>query len=134
MSAVPLRQQRPMPRPSATPHPTAASQRHLRAVAAPQQARSLASLAWTCIVLMVASMAAVLLISTAMTEGAYERRDLRIELSQLQQQRSTLVSQLEAKASPRFLADSAAALGMEPASTLGFISIERAAVLEQGGQ
>ncbi|WP_297082745.1 hypothetical protein [uncultured Demequina sp.] len=137
MSAAPLRRPRTAAAPS-TPQRSSSRQRtaqpraHLRAVAAPEQARSLAPFAWTCVLLILGALAAVLLINTAMSEGAYERRDLKIEIAQLHQQRASLVSELEANSSPTFLADAARGLGMEPAESLGFVSIDGAAVLEQG--
>ncbi|GIG54282.1 hypothetical protein [Demequina activiva] len=137
MSAAPLRRPR-----TSTAVPTRATQprergtsqdrRHLRAVSAPEQARSLAPFAWTCVLIIMAALASVLAITTAMSEGAYERRDLKIEIAQLHQQRAALVSELEANSSPTYLAEAARGLGMEPHTTLGFVSLTDQAVLKQG--
>ena len=130
MSAAPLRQPRPSSRPGGSPR----RRDHLRAVAAPEQARSLVPFAWTCVLIVVAALASVLLLNTTMSEGAYERRDLKIELADLHQQRAALITALEANSSPRFLSTTAADLGMVPASTIGFISLEDGVVLEAGGR
>lgn len=103
---------------------------HLRAVAAPEQARSLAPFAWSCILIIVGALVSVLLLNTTMAEGAYERRDLKIEIANLHQERSRLISELEANASASRLADAAAAMGMEKAQTQGFVSLKDAAVGE----
>jgi len=137
MSAAPLRQQRPSPRAGAPrPKPSQASPRHehLRAVAAPDQVRSMVPFAWVCVTIVLGSMAAVLLLNTTMASGAYERRDLKIEIADLHQERSTLVTQLESNSSPQFLATAASEMGMVPAKTLGFISLKSAVVLESKGQ
>ncbi len=83
-----------------------------------------------CISIIVAALASVLLINIVMTEGAYERRDLKLEISQLAEQHDDLVMQLEANAAPQQLAQRASALGMVPADTLGFVSLQQGLVLE----
>ncbi|WP_084076741.1 hypothetical protein [Demequina sp. NBRC 110057] len=136
MSAAPVRQHRPVSvgatarKAAATPTPE--RHPHLRAVAAPEQARSIAPFAWTCILIVLGAMAAVLLINTQMTKGAYERRDLKIEIASLHEQSAAMTDTLERYDSPSYLAERASALGMEPASTLGSVSIADGAVLEQG--
>lgn len=135
MSAAPVRQARPVHaaqpvKKRGTEH--ASPRRHLHAVSTPDQARSLAPFAITCIVVVLAAMAAVLLINTQMAKGAFERRDIKIEIAQLHQQQAALVSQLEGFSSPQYLASAADELGMVPASALGFISIEDSTVLHQG--
>jgi hypothetical protein len=140
MSAAPLRRPRVASAPAAprTAQPRTRSGQegrpHLRAVTAPEHARSLAPFAWLCVLIIMGALASVLAITTAMSEGAYERRDLKIEIAQLHQQRAALVSELEANSSPTYLAEAASGLGMEPATTLGFVSIADGAVLEQGAQ
>ncbi|MFV0633236.1 hypothetical protein [Demequina sp.] len=130
MSAAPLR--RPTPAVPVQPRKAAATRPHLAAVAAPEQARSLVPFAWTCLLIVVGALTAVLLINTTMSQGAYERRALKIEIAQLHQQRASLVSELEANSSPTHLAAAASALGMELADTRGFISLTDGAVLQQG--
>lgn len=131
MSAARAYSARPEPLrslPGARPVPD--SRPHLRAVAAPEQARSLAPFAWTCILIIIAALIAVLLLNTTMAEGAYERRDLKIEIANLHQERSRLISELEANASASRLADAATAMGMEKAQTQGFVSLKDASVGE----
>lgn len=135
MSAAPVRQHRPAVRtaPNTAPAKQPPRRDHLRAVAAPEQARSLAPFAWLCIGIIVAALAAVLLLNTAMASGAYERRDLKIELAELHEQRGALITELEANSSPHLLAATAEDLGMVHAGRFGFVSIENAAVLESDG-
>lgn len=142
MSAAPLRQQRPspragVPRTKSVPGQAAPAPRrreHLRAVAAPEQIRSMVPFAWLCVSIVLASMAAVLLLNTTMASGAYERRDLKIEIADLHLQRTTLVTQLESNSSPQFLANAASDMGMVPTETLGFISLQDDMVLESKGE
>ncbi|WP_084075853.1 hypothetical protein [Demequina sp. NBRC 110052] len=103
---------------------------HLRAVSAPEQARSLVPFVALCLAIIVAALGTVLMINIAMTEGAYERRDLKIEIDQLAKERSTLVTQLEANAAPSALTARASELGMVPADTLGVVSLRDSRVLE----
>ena len=155
MSAAPLRHPRPIPQPSRSnpsrsnpsrssvgrsqPAPRrqpngrpAPGQRHLRAVQTPEQARSLVPFAWTCALIVIGALSAVLLLNTSMARGAYERRDLKIEIANLHEQRASLVTQLEVQSSPDQLGATARALGMVPAGTFGFISLEDGIVIESG--
>ena len=153
MSAAPLRHPRPIPQPSRTSpsrpsvgraqptprrqpngRPTPGQGRHLHAVQAPEQARSLVPFAWTCALIVIGALSAVLLLNTSMAKGAYERRDLKIEIANLHEQRATLVTQLELESSPHQLGESARALGMVPAGTFGFISLEDGIVIESGSK
>ena len=129
MSAAPARQQRAYARPGAAA-PT--ERRHLRPVQAPETQRSLVPFAAACLAIVLAALAAVLLINTAMAEGAYERRDLKIQVAQLHKQRATLLETLEANASPSVLASAAESLGMERAGSLGAVSLADGIVLETG--
>lgn len=119
-----------------TPRPGTRSRAHLRPVSAPSHQRSLASFAWTCISIIVVALAAMLIINTQMAAGAYERRDMRLEIAGLHQQRAALVTHLDANAAPHHLAQVATALGMVPATTVGFISLSTEQVTEtdRGGQ
>lgn len=129
MSAVRAYAARPEPvRSLPGARPVTDSRPHLRAVAAPEQARSLAPFAWTCLLIIVGALVAVLLLNTTMAQGAYERRDLKIEIANLHQERSRLISELEANSSASRLADAATAMGMEKAQTQGFVSLKDASV------
>ena len=133
MSAAPARQHRsaPFARPATAPAPR---RDHLRAVAAPEHSRSLVPLTWASVSIIIGALAAVLLLNTAMAEGAYERRDLKIEIAQLHQQRAALITELEANSSPHLLAKNAAALGMVHARAMGFISLEARVAVDAGGE
>lgn len=144
MSAAPLRQQEPVRHETSRRHGPAGApdsrlapghkpRPALRAVPAPAQARSIAPFAWLCISIIVAALGAVLVLNTAMTEGAYDVRDLKIEIASLHQERAAALTQLEANAAPASLAADAAALGMVPAERLGFVSLADDAVLGEGG-
>lgn len=120
-------------RPLPSSRPATESRPRLRAVGTPEQARSLAPFAWVCVLIILTALTSVLLLNTTMASGAYERRDLKIEIASLHQERSALVSAIEAKSAPSRLAGAATELGMQPAETFGFVSIEDGVVLEQGG-
>ena len=133
MSAAPMRHPRPIPATKA--RPTSAGRRdHLRAVAAPEQARSLVPFAWTCALIVIAALGAVLLLNTSMAQGAYERRDLKIEIAELHEQHASLVTLLEQKSAPDQLGYHARVLGMRPAAIIGFISLADDVVIESGGK
>ncbi|WP_062384713.1 hypothetical protein [Demequina iriomotensis] len=128
MSAAPLRQQRPAsaPRTSPTARP------NLRPVAAPERGRSLLPFVSLCVGVVVLALGSVLFINTTMAEGAYERRDLKIQIAELHVEQQALLETLDANAAPESLAARAGALGMAPASALGFVSLSDGIVLENG--
>ncbi len=130
--AVPSRGSQPKRRTQGNSQP--GRRDHLRAVAAPEQARSLVPFAWTCALIVIGALGAVLLVNTSMASGAYERRDLKIEIANLHEQRSALVTQLEQKSSPDQLGADAQALGMQPAQQFGFISLGDTIVIESGSK
>ncbi len=137
MSAAPLRQSRQAShaRPSTAGTQAGGAQERraqLRPVAAPEQARSLLPFMWLCIGIVIAALSAVLLINTTMAEGAYERRDLRIEIAGLHQESQSLQEGIEANGAPMSLAQRARDLGMVPASAQGFVSLSDGIVLENG--
>jgi len=108
--------------------------RHLRAVAAPEQSRSLVPFAWLCALIVIGALASVLLINTSMAGGAYERRSLKIEIADLHNQRAALATELQRNAAPEGLARQAEALGMLPATVLGFVSLSESVVIEEKGR
>ena len=112
--------------------PAPASRTHLRAVAAPEQARSLVPFAWLCGTIIVGALSSVLFLNTTMASGAYERRDLKIDIANLHEQRATLVTQLEQQSAPAQLGSEARRLGMVPAEQFGFLSLEDSVVIESG--
>ncbi|MFW7413938.1 hypothetical protein [Demequina sp. SO4-18] len=139
MSAAPLRRLHEAPsRPGAArpapARPTTEIRPRLRAVGAPEQARSLAPFAWLCVLIILTALTSVLLFNTTMAQGAYERRDLKIEIANLHQERSSLVTAIEANSAPTRLADAAKEMGMRPAETYGFVSLADGAAGADGGQ
>jgi hypothetical protein len=104
----------------------------VNAMAAPDYSRSLVPFVAMCVVIVVGSLVAVLLLNTTMTQRAYETRDLRTQLSQFQDQRSELLATLEQDASPQALAQAAQALGMVPAPRVGFVTIQSGSVIAPG--
>ena len=114
--------------------PNTGSRGHLRAVAAPEQARTLVPFAWACALIIIGALSAVLLVNTSMASGAYERRDLKIEIATLHEQRSSLVTQLEEKSAPARLGADARQLGMQPAHQFGFLSLANNVVIESGSK
>jgi hypothetical protein len=68
-----------------------------------------------------------------MAKGAYQSRDLKIEIANLHQQRATALTKLESKAAPGALAAEAQSLGMVPADHIGFITLATGHVLQAGG-
>lgn len=122
----------PQRRPQAAPQP--GRRDHLRAVAAPEQARTLIPFAWTCALIIIGALSAVLLVNTSMAGGAYERRDLKVEIANLHEQRTDLVTQLEQKSAPSRLGENARMLGMQPAHQFGFLSLADNVVIESGSK
>lgn len=137
MSAAPLRSTTPLsgaPRTTPTPAREAQRRAHLRPVVAPQHERTLAPFAWLCVAIVIAALGTVLALNTSMAEGAYQARDLKIEIADLHQQRAAALIQLESNAAPGALAQQAQTLGMVPADHLGFITLATGQVLEAGGR
>ncbi|MBN2176197.1 MAG: hypothetical protein JW722_00895 [Demequinaceae bacterium] len=87
-----------------------------------------------CVTIIIGSLVAVLLLNTTMAAGAYEARDLLIETANLMERRADLLLELDEHASPQSLADKALALGMHPATEVGYISLEDGTVRRAGGR
>jgi hypothetical protein len=101
-------------------------------MATPEYSRSLVPFVAMCVAIIAGSLLAVLLLNTTMTQRAYEARDLRTELAALEVQRSELQATLDVDASPQALAQAARDLGMVPAPSVGFLTIESGVVLAPG--
>lgn len=86
-----------------------------------------------CVAVLAASLIGVLLLNIAMAEGAYEYRDLRTQRAALQEQKAETLALLDSHAAPQFLAESARALGMVPATRVGFVSLEQGVVAGHRG-
>lgn len=127
---APERAPRAVPRPGSRPAPAPARAPHLRPVTTPEPSRSLTPFAVLCVSFILAAMAAVLMLNTELTRGAHDAALMRREIAQYQQQRVTLLTQLEAAAAPGGLAAAAQGLGMVPADRIGFVSLSDATVME----
>lgn len=145
MSAAPLRAQprfepvnpprtgRSIPgREAGAPQRSVSQRPALRAVTAPAPARSLAPFAWTCLLIVMAALAVVLVLNTTMAEGAYRQRELKIEIANLHQERAEALTKLESAGAPGALAQKAQALGMVPAAQLGYVRLADAQLLSKG--
>jgi hypothetical protein len=86
-----------------------------------------------CVAIILGALVSVLLLNTTMAEGAYEAKNLRVSLATLGERRADLITAIDAKATPESLAEQATALGMIPASAIGFISLTDGTVTLPGG-
>lgn len=117
---------RPAPRP--TPEP-AAPQPRLRVVRAPAHARTRVPFVVLCMAILVSALLGALVLNTSMAQGEYERYALQTRLAQSAQAEQQMLSQLEESAAPAQLAAAAAALGMVPTTTGGYLRLADGAVL-----
>lgn len=85
-----------------------------------------------CVLVVVIALVSVLLLNTSMVKGAYDAHDLSIEISDLEQRRAELLTEIDAQAAPQQLADRAAELGMVPVTTVGFVSLADGTVVTAG--
>lgn len=136
MSAAPLRTTaRPLsPAPTRQSQSQAERRPRLAAVPAPQRGRSIAPFALLCVAIVIAALAAVLVLNTAMAQSSYTSRDIKIEIAQLHQTRAETLALLEANAAPSALSQRAQELGMVPASSIGFVSLDSGQVIHAGGR
>jgi hypothetical protein len=122
LSSAPARQSQPERRP------------RLAVVPAPQRGRSIAPFALLCVAIVISALAAVLVLNTAMAQSSYSSRDIKIEIAQLHQARAETLARLEANAAPAALSQRAQELGMVPASSIGFVSLDNGQVIHAGGR
>lgn len=115
---------RPTPRPAA---PSAAPRLHL--VPPPARARARVPFVALCMAALGASLLSVLLLNTAMAQGEYDRFGLATRLAQSAQRQQVLVTELDAASAPARLASRAAALGMVPSTTGGYLRLSDGVVL-----
>jgi hypothetical protein len=83
-----------------------------------------------CVTIILGALASVLVLNTAMARGSYESVSMRREIAEYQQQRVTLLTELEAASAPAGLAAAAQELGMARAERIGFVSLANGTVLE----
>lgn len=121
----------PLRTPAAAPI-DAPERRHLRSAepaASPRRRVGPVAGALTAVVVVLATFAAQLGLSIAVSEGAYEMRALETEQRDLRRVERVLTQNVEKLASPQNLADNAAALGMVQNSTPATLRLSDAAVL-----
>lgn len=119
---------RTAPRPTTAPAPAAPRPR-LRVVRAPAQARTRVPFVVLCMSILVSALLGALVLNTSMAQGEYERYALQTRLAQSAQSQQQMLSELEQTAAPAQLAAAAAALGMVPTSTGGYLRLSDGAVL-----
>jgi cell division protein FtsB len=130
MSAVPALNL-PAFRPAAPGAPEAPAPR-LRPAPEPRRAaRPRLAFAVTALAGIAAIVIAQLLLSVAMTEGAYEIDGYKVTQTQLAREEQKLREQIDALESPQFLAANAEALGMVPNAAPVYLRLSDGAVLGQ---
>jgi hypothetical protein len=77
---------------------------------------------------------AQLLMSVALSHGAYEVSSLRTQITELGWQKESLGEQLETLSSPQYVASAAQGLGMVITSTPAYLRLSDGAVLGQPGE
>jgi hypothetical protein len=128
MSAVQATSARPLrsaPQPARQPAPRP----RLRVVPAPKPARTRVPFVMTCIATLAASLLGALLLNTSMAQGEYQRYELATRLAQTAQTQQEIRGRLEELSSPQSLAAAAAALGMVPTTSGGYLRLADGAVL-----
>ncbi|WP_308796499.1 hypothetical protein [Agromyces silvae] len=125
MSAVPA-----MSLPEFRPDRAPREQPRLRPVP-DQRRRPRLAYAVTALAGIVAIVVAQLLLSVAMTEGAYEIDGYRVAQAKLDRETQVLREQIDALESPQFLAANAEALGMVPNAAPVYLRLSDGAVLGQ---
>jgi hypothetical protein len=82
-----------------------------------------------CIALLIAGLAAVLGLNTAMAQDSFQVSALEAESARLADTEDALIHSINARSAPQQLATEARALGMVPSSTAAFIDLEKGTVL-----
>ena len=82
-----------------------------------------------CIALCVAGLVGLLMLNTAIGQGAFELQRLQLQSQQLADTAEALAQQLDTYRSPAALAARARELGMVPAQTVGFLRLSDGAIL-----
>lgn len=126
MSAMPA-VSLPALRPNDAPRP----ERRLRPAPDVRRARPRLAYAVTALAGIAAIVIAQLLLSVAMTEGAYEIDGYKVAQTQLSREEQKLREQIDGLESPQFLAANAEALGMVPNAAPVYLRLSDSAVLGQ---
>jgi hypothetical protein len=116
--------------PRTAPRPAPVPERpRLRVVRAPTQARTRVPFVMLCMAILVVALLTALVLNTTMAKGEYERYELQTRLAQSAEAVQQMRSDFEQVAAPNRLAASAAALGMVPSTTGGYLRLADGAVL-----
>lgn len=132
MSAEQAVRARALPRPSAPQQPR--STPRLRLVRPPVQVRSHVPFVVICMAVLVAALLSALLLNTRLAAGSYEQHKLDLQLAELARTEQDLSAQLDENRAPAQLAERAAALGMEPAGSTGWLRLSDGTVRGAAGQ
>lgn len=119
---APTRAERPAGRPTVPPA-------RLRVVQAPSHGRTRAPFVMVCIAVLASGLLGALLLNTTMAQGEYQRYELATRLAQSAQEQQRLSADLEQVAAPGSLAQRAAALGMVPTGSGGYLRLADGVVL-----
>ncbi len=114
---------RTVSRPTPRPRRPAPERPTLRVVSADPRRRGQLPFVLLCSALLAAGLVVLLLLNTSLATGSYELQQLQERSAQLAGDEDALREQLTAKTSPMALAQSAAQLGMQPASSTGFVDV-----------
>lgn len=121
MSAEQAVRARALPRPSAPAEPR--STPRLRLVRPPAQARSHVPFVVVCMAVLIAALLSALLLNTRLAAGSYEQHSLDVQRAELARTEQDLSAQLDENRSPAQLSQRAAALGMQPAGSTGWLRL-----------
>ncbi|WP_263121025.1 hypothetical protein [Cellulomonas sp. RIT-PI-Y] len=130
MSAEQAVRARALPRPSVQPEPRSAPR--LRLVRPPAQARSHVPFVVVCMAVLIVALLSALLLNTRLAAGSYEQHKLDVQLAELARTEQDLSAQLDQNSAPAQLAERAAALGMEPAGSTGWLRLSDGTVRGAG--
>lgn len=131
MSSVVARTISPAPRPVRTSPDTVPQRPSLRAVSASEVRKARPKLAYAVATVgtLVSVVAAQLVLSVALSQGAYELSSLRQQQRELGWKEASLSEQLDALTSPQYVAANAQALGMVINQSPAYLSLSTGAVL-----
>ncbi|MCI7551080.1 MAG: hypothetical protein PUK40_05660 [Actinomycetaceae bacterium] len=97
---------------------------NLRVVTSPAPSRGLFFVIGLCIAIFFTALVMCFSLNTLMVKGAYDVKEIKLELSGVQAREETLMGQVVELSTPVQLAKSASDLGMVPAESLSHIDLE----------
>ncbi len=113
---------------AAEPRPSSARPR-FSVITTPQASASSLAYFVLCGAVLVAALVGSLLLNTAMAVASHRIHDQQAQLTLLNETQADLTAHLESLGSPSVLRDQAASLGMVPAGTTVFLSLESGTVV-----